>query len=261
MIVKIDASCRARSYLFPMASFRPLASYRRFRQRHPRVVRGSLIGGAFALSFGIGLFYASWALVCRAGACPSVASLDEYTPRQTSKLFAADGRFIAEIGLERRTLIKIEQIPPVVKEAFLTVEDKRFYKHSGIDWMRVPGAMLHNLKAGHLAEGFSTITMQLSGNIFPERINRRERSGLAGLARKIREAKVARQIEEKYSKDKILELYLNQIYLGSGAYGVETAAQRYFGKSAHELNLAEAATLAGLPRSPTRYDPRRYPDR
>src|ERR671921_1284396 len=112
MIVKIDASCRARSYLVSMASFRPLASYRRFRQRHPRIVRGSLIAAAFALSFGIGLFYASWALVCRAGRCPAVEVLDEYTPRQTSKLYAADGRFIAEIGLERRTLVKLSDIPP-----------------------------------------------------------------------------------------------------------------------------------------------------
>jgi penicillin-binding protein 1A len=215
----------------------------------------------FLVMLGAGGAFTAWALVCRGGACPSVASLDEYTPRQTSKLFAADGRFIAEIGLERRTLIKLEEIPPVLQQAFLTVEDKRFYKHRGIDWVRVPGAMIKNIRAGRFAEGFSTISMQLSGNIFPERINRRDRGGLAGLTRKLREAKVARQIEAAYSKQKILELYLNQIYLGSGAYGVETASQRYFGKSAKDLNLAEAATLAGLPRSPTRYDPRRFPDR
>ena len=95
-----------------MASFHPIASYRQFQQRHPEIVRGVLIGGAFAISFAAGLFYASWALVCRAGRCPAVEVLDEYTPRQTSKLYAADGRFIAEIGLERRTVVKLDQIPP-----------------------------------------------------------------------------------------------------------------------------------------------------
>src|SRR5689334_7107237 len=103
--------------------------------------------------------------------------------------------------------------------------------------------------------------MQLAGQIFPEAINRRERSGFSGLTRKLKEAKVARAIEAKYSKDKILELYLNQIPLGNGAFGVETAAQRYFGKSARDLNLAEMATLAGLPKAPERYNPRRSPDR
>ena len=103
-----------------------MAPFRRFRQQHPRVVRGLLIVAAFAFSFAIGLFYASWALVCRAGRCPSVDVLEEYTPRQTSKLYAADGSFIAEIGLERRTVVKIDQIPPVVRNAFVATEDKRF---------------------------------------------------------------------------------------------------------------------------------------
>ena len=98
--------------------------------------------------------------------------------------------------------------------------------------------------------------MQLARNVFPERISREKT-----LVRKLKEAKVARAIEAKYSKDKILELYLNQIYLGNGAYGVETASQRYFGKSVRDLNLAEAATLAALPKGPERYNPRKYPDR
>ena len=164
-----------------------------FFARHPRLVRGVLMTIVFLVALAAGGAFTAWSLVCRGGACPSIASLEDYTPRQTSKLYAADGRFIAEIGLERRTLIRIDQIPPVVKQAFLTVEDKRFYRHSGVDWIRVPGSMLQNLRAGRVTQGFSTITMQLSGNIFPERINRRERSGLAGLARKIREAKVARE--------------------------------------------------------------------
>ncbi len=195
-------------------------------------------------------------LVCNGGRCPPVQILDTYTPRQTSKVYAADGRFIAEVGLERRTLVKISEIPKVVKDAFVLTEDKRFYQHSGIDWVRVPGAALRNLRAGSWEQGFSTITMQLARNVFPERISREK-----NLVRKVKEAKVARQIEERYSKDKILELYLNQINLGNGAYGVETASQRYFGKSVHDLNLAEAAMLAALPKAPARYNPRRFPER
>src|ERR687888_2109682 len=100
-----------------------MAPFHQFRERHPRLVRGALIVAAFGASFAIGLFYASWALVCRAGRCPSVEVLDEYTPRQTSKLYAADGSFIAEIGLERRTVVKLEQIPQIVRKAFVATED------------------------------------------------------------------------------------------------------------------------------------------
>jgi len=227
-----------------------------FRRRHPKLSRGLGVGLVFGTAFVIGFGYASWALVCRAGACPSVEVLDEYQPRQTSKLYAADGRFIAELGLERRTLLKIDQIPPLLRNAFVLTEDKRFYSHKGVDFIRIPGAIYADLKKRSFAEGFSTITMQLARNIFPERLSREK-----SLVRKLKEAKVARAIEAKYSKDKILELYLNQISLGNGSFGVETAAQRYFGKSAKDLNLAEAATLAGLPKAPERYNPRRFPER
>src|SRR3954469_19301033 len=106
---------------------------KKWRHDHPRVSRTLGVLIAFVSSFALGGFYSSWALVCRAGACPSVDVLDEYQPRQTSKLYAADGRFIAELGLERRTLLKIGDIPPVVKNAFVATEDKRFYKHKGVD--------------------------------------------------------------------------------------------------------------------------------
>jgi penicillin-binding protein 1A len=229
---------------------------RQFTERNPKLVRSVLLGLTFLAAFGSGIAFASWVLVCNGGRCPPVQILDTYTPRQTSKVYAADGRFIAEVGLERRTLVKISEIPKVVKDAFVLTEDKRFYQHSGIDWIRVPGAALRNLRAGSWEQGFSTITMQLARNVFPERISREK-----NLVRKVKEAKVARQIEERYSKDKILELYLNQINLGNGAYGVETASQRYFGKSVHDLNLAEAAMLAALPKAPARYNPRRFPER
>ena len=229
---------------------------KKFRQRHPRLSRGLAVAVVFLTSFVVGLGYGAWALVCRSGACPSADVLDQYQPRQTSKLYAADGKFIAELGLERRTLLKIDQIPPLVRNAFVMVEDKRFYQHSGVDWFRVPGALWEDIKQRAFVEGFSTITMQLARNIFPERLTRDK-----SLVRKLKEIKVARAIETKYSKDRILELYLNQIALGNGAYGIETASQRYFGKSARDLNLAEAATLAGLPKAPERYNPRRSPER
>ncbi len=210
----------------------------------------------FLLSFGVGFAYASWAMVCRAGRCPAAATLRDYEPRQTSKLYAADGRFIAELGLEKRTLMHYADIPPLVRNAFLSVEDKRFFEHSGVDWKRVPGAILTDIRSGNFEEGFSTITMQLARNIFPERISREK-----SIVRKLKEIKVAREIESMYPKEKILELYLNQINLGNGAYGIESAAQRYFGKSIKELNIAEAATLGGLPKGPARYNPRNFPDR
>ena len=242
----------------------PLLSYprrfwranRRFWRAHPRFRRATILASIFVITFAAGMVYAAWTLACRGSACPSVAVLDQFTPRQTSKLYAADGRFITEIGLERRTLVKLGEIPKAVQEAFVITEDKRFYQHHGIDWIRVFGAGLRNVRAGGYVQGFSTLTMQLARNIFTAKISREKT-----LTRKIKEAKVAREIEARYSKAKILELYLNQIYLGNGAYGVETASQRYFGKSVRDLNLAEAATLAALPKGPERYNPRRFPAR
>jgi penicillin-binding protein 1A len=239
---------------FPRPMYFPFS--KNFRRKYPKLSRGLGVVLAFGIAFAAGFAYSSWSLVCRAGACPAVEVLDDYQPRQTSKLYAADGRFIAELGLERRTLLKLDQIPPMLQNAFVQTEDKRFYSHSGVDFMRIPGALLADVKRRSFAEGFSTITMQLARNIFPERLSREK-----SLVRKLKEAKVARAIEAKYSKDKILELYLNQISLGNGSFGVETAAQRYFGKSARDLNLAEAATLAGLPKAPERYNPRRSPER
>ncbi|MBA3343551.1 MAG: PBP1A family penicillin-binding protein [Gemmatimonadaceae bacterium] len=227
-----------------------------FRRRHPTLVRSVVLLIVFGAAVAMGLAYGAWALVCRGGQCPPVEALGDYTPRQTSKLYAADGRFIAELGIERRTLIKLDEIPETVKQAFVITEDKRFYRHAGIDWRRVVGALVRDVLAGSWDEGFSTITMQLARNVFPERISREKT-----LVRKIKEAKVARGIEAKYSKEKILELYMNQISLGNGAHGVETASQRYFGKSVRDLNIAEAATLAALPKAPERYNPRKHPDR
>ena len=204
--------------------------------------------------FGIALIWGAWRRACLNNSCPSVTGLIEYDPDQASKVFAADGRLITDLGGERRTVVPIEQISPAVLAAFLSVEDKRFYAHHGIDWIRVLGAAKGIILSGRISGGASTITMQLAGNLWPDRLDRRDRSP----RRKIREAQVALELENQYSKDKILELYLNQIDLGNRAFGVEAAAQRYFGKSARDLNVAEAAMLAALPKGPSQYNPRKY---
>jgi penicillin-binding protein 1A len=234
----------------------PASSSRLARLLRHRLVRPLLLLGTAGAAFGTGALVAGWSLVCANGQCPNAAALDGYTPRQTSRLYAIDGRFLAELGLERRTVTRLADVPPIVRQAFITTEDKRFYAHPGIDFVRIFGSVAANVVRGGFAQGFSTITMQLARNIFPERLTREK-----SVVRKLREAKVALDIERRYTKDQILELYLNQIYFGNGAYGVESASQRYFGKSVRDLVLPEAALLAALPKAPERYNPRRNPDR
>jgi penicillin-binding protein 1A len=225
----------------------------------PRI-RSNIVTGVLAVfMLGFGLALGAWRRACAGEACPSIATLIKgYDPAQASKVYAADGRLITDLGLQRRTLVPLNQISPAVVAAFVVTEDKRFYEHHGVDWVRFFGAIKANLLfvlGQGRAQGASTITMQLAGNLFPEDLNRQERT----FKRKLREIQVAYEIEQNFSKDKILELYLNQIDLGNRAYGVEAASQRYFGKSARDLNVAEAATLAALPKAPTRYNPRKNP--
>jgi len=222
----------------------------------PRVRRGVLVGVLALITLGFAVVLAAWTGACAGNTCPSIEGLDRYDPNQAAKVYAADGRLITDLGLERRTVVPLGEMSPYVKAAFIATEDKRFYEHKGIDWVRVFGAVKANVFKLRFAEGFSTITMQLARNLWPEDISGRDKS----LRRKLREVKVALEIERKYPKDKILELYLNQIDLGNRAYGVETASQRYFGKSVRDLNLAEAATLAAIPKAPSRYNPRRNPN-
>jgi len=207
------------------------------------------------VGFLVGLGYGSWTRVCAGRACPSIAILDEYRPQMASKVYAMDDRLITELGYERRTVISLQEMPPYLRQAFIAIEDKRFYQHHGIDYSRILGAMFADLRARSMVQGFSTITMQLARNVFQDRISREKTLG-----RKLREVRVALELEKTYSKDRILELYLNQISFGNG-FGVETAAQRFFGKSARDLTVPEAALLAAIPKAPNRYNPRRFPAR
>ncbi|NOT08070.1 MAG: PBP1A family penicillin-binding protein [Gemmatimonadales bacterium] len=224
----------------------------------PRQRRRVLLSVAAVGLFTSTLLAGAWMRVCAGGACPSIAGLINYDPDQASKVYAADGRLITDYGEQRRTVVPLKQISPAVVAAFLAVEDRRFYRHHGIDWIRILGSF-KAMALGRGLQGFSTITMQLAGNLWPEQIDRTQRRGFRGLSRKIREGRMAMEIERNYSKDRILELYLNQINLGNGAYGIETASQRYFGKSARSLNVAEAALLAAIPKGPAIYNPRKNP--
>ena len=235
---------------------RRLPSFRARVRLTPRARRIIVVSFLAVAAFMLAVLTAAWNRACAGNSCPSIAELGVYDPNQASKVYAADGRLITDLGQERRTVVPLAEMSPVVKAAFVTTEDKRFYEHHGIDWYRVLGAVRSNLVEMRMAEGFSTITMQLARNIWTEDISGRDKS----LRRKLREAKVAREIEEKYPKDRILELYLNQIDLGNRAFGVEAASQRYFGKSVRDLNVAEAATLAAIPKAPSRYNPRKNPN-
>ena len=180
-------------------------------------------------------------------------------PPQSSLVFARDGSLVGEIGREIRTSIPLATLPKYVYQAFVAIEDHRFYEHDGVDVVGIAGAIKDHLLGD--GRGASTITQQLVGNMHPDIIDRSEREGIAAIDRKLREQSAAREMEKRYTKEQILEAYLNQILFGRGWYGIEAAARHYFGKRARELTIAEAATLAALPKGPAIYDPGRYPDK
>ncbi|MDD3777070.1 MAG: PBP1A family penicillin-binding protein [Actinomycetota bacterium] len=181
----------------------------------------------------------------------SLPSLEELTPSpiaQTSKVYSIDGKLITEFHAEEnREIINFDQMSPYIKDAIIAVEDKRYYEHQGVDYVRILGALIADLKAGELAQGGSTITQQYVKNVYfsPEKT----------WSRKIKEAAIAIQLERHYTKDKVLEMYLNTILFGAGTYGIEKASQLYFGVHASELTVDQAALLAGLARSPENYSP------
>lgn len=184
---------------------------------------------------------------------PKISSLNDYRPPIISSVYSDDNRKIAEFYEQQRILIPLSEMPDYLIQAFVSAEDSRFYLHRGIDLHSIFRAFLKNLQAGGIVQGGSTITQQVTKSFLltPER----------SYKRKIKEAILAYRIDKKFTKDQILYLYLNQIYLGNGAYGVEAAAQNYYGKPAKDMSLAECAMLAGLPQAPSRYSPFRFPER
>ncbi len=174
---------------------------------------------------------------------------------QASIVLARDGSMIGEIGNELRTNVSIRTLPKYLPLAFVAIEDHRFFQHDGVDVVGIAGALKDNIFGER--RGASTITQQLIGNMHPKIIDRTDRS----IGRKVREQAAAREMEKRYTKNQILEAYLNQIPFGRGWYGIESAARHYFGKSASKVTLAEAAALAAMPKGPALYDPLKYPDR
>ncbi len=184
---------------------------------------------------------------------PDVRSLKEYQPSTITRVYSDQDDLIAEFYIEKRIIVPLKTIPKKLKQATLAVEDSNFYSHFGIDPKAIFRAFLTNIQAGHVVEGGSTITQQLSKTLFLSS----ERS----LERKIREAILSVRMELVFSKDEILEMYLNNIYYGHGSYGVEAAARTYFGKGVKDLNLVQCATLAALPKAPNNYSPYRHPEK
>ncbi|HQS98824.1 MAG: penicillin-binding protein [Hydrogenophilales bacterium 16-64-46] len=206
----------------------------------------------YALALAVSLGVVGTALAGLAAALiypnlPPLEALTDYKPKLPLRVYTADGALIGEFGEERRAFIAIDKVPAYMKQAIIAAEDERFYTHGGVDTLGILRAASANLLSGGVKEGASTITMQVARNFFL--------SNEKTFTRKLSEAMLAMKIEHNLSKDKILELYINQIYLGQRAYGFEAAARTYFGKPMQDLSLAEFAMLAGLPKAPSRYNP------
>ncbi|MFA9215513.1 MAG: penicillin-binding protein 1A [Sphingomonadaceae bacterium] len=195
------------------------------------------LAAALVLVFGLALAYPN---------LPELDTLTDYRPKMPLRIFSADNVLIGEFGEERRNLVRIKDIPDVMKKAVLAIEDDRFYEHGGVDYTGILRAAVHNATGG-AKQGASTITQQVARNFFL--------SSEQTFKRKIYEMLLAWKIEQNLSKDQILEVYMNQIYLGQRAYGFSSAAQIYFGKNLKDISVAEAAMLAGLPKAPSAYNP------
>jgi penicillin-binding protein 1A len=208
--------------------------------------------GLAAAAVAAGLMLAGLALAVAYPNLPEVDALTDYRPKLPLRVFSADGVQIAEFGEERRLFVPIEQIPQVMKDAVLAAEDARFYQHGGVDYKGVMRAALENLRDAR-SQGASTITMQVARNFYL--------SSEKTVTRKIYESLLALKIERLLNKDQILELYMNQIYLGQRAHGFAAAAETYFGKPLKDVTVAEAAMLAGLPKAPSAYNPIANPRR
>ena len=224
------------------------------REVGPRRLRwaaGVLLGVA---ALGIGVSWGAWTHVC--DDCPSIAQIYAFEPKEATRIYAADGSLLDQLAVERRTAVPFSAFPAHLPQAFVAIEDKRFWDHPGVDLLRTTRAAVEFLFQGYDVAGASTITQQLAGNMFSQAVNRR----VLSVRRKLKEMRVALALEQAYTKREILQAYLNQINFGDGHYGVQSAAHYYFGKDARELNLPEAATLAALPKAPQTYSPIHQPE-
>jgi penicillin-binding protein 1A len=214
--------------------------------------------GLLTLGFGLASFLGviAWVGTCGFHGCPSAAQIQAFRPSEGSRVLDRSGTPIGRLTHVRRINVSLRGVPRSVRAAFIATEDRRFYYHGGVDWRSAGRALVRNVSDVSIREGFSTITMQVVRNAFLPHLSH-ERS----LRRKLIELQLARRLERTLTKQQILEMYLNVIYLGNGTYGVEAASRDLFGKSVARLSLSEAATLAGLAKGPSLYTPRRHPDR
>src|SRR6266700_1985947 len=212
-----------------------------------RVVFGFLVLATALLGTLAGL------LIVYSTDLPQISELERYRPSTITELYDDHGRVIGSFALQRRVLASYDDFPKVLRDAILSTEDKSFEQHWGINFWRVLGATYRDVSSGSRAQGASTLTMQLSRNLFlsPER----------HFSRKVQEMILALQIERHFTKQQIFAMYCNQIFLGHGVYGFEAGAEYYFNKHARDLKLEEAAVLAGIPKAPGNYSPINYPDR
>ena len=210
------------------------------------VYLSSLIGGLMLVGGVLGVLV--WALI--SARLPSLDVLTDYQPKLPLRIVAEDGSLLSEFGEERRSLVKLAEVPQQVRQAILAAEDSNFYDHSGVDWLAALRTAYTNAVGGQRA-GASTITMQVARNFFLTR----ERAGMAGYLRKANEVALTFKIESELTKDQILELYINQIFLGQRSFGFAAASRAYYGKPLAELTVAEAAMLAGLPKAPSTFNP------
>jgi penicillin-binding protein 1A len=178
---------------------------------------------------------------------PQIRTLETFRPQAVTRIYSTDKQLLAELYLEKRDPVPLDSIPSYLKAALIATEDRKFYTHSGLDLKGIARALIKDILAGEFVEGASTITQQLAKTLFL--------TSRKTMVRKIKEAILAFQLERRYTKDEILELYLNQVYFGSGAYGVKSAAKMFFNKSVRDLSLAECALIAGMPKSPSRFSP------
>jgi 1A family penicillin-binding protein len=220
----------------------------------PRWRRPALLG--LGIAAALFLWLVAWVETCGWYGCPSTAQIQAFRPSEGSQVLDRSGRRIGRLTYVRRINTPLSRVPRQVRAAFIATEDRRFYYHGGIDWRSAARATFRNLSDVSYREGFSTITMQVVRNAFLPHL-----SGERSLRRKLIELELARRLERTLTKQQILEIYLNLIYLGNGTYGVEAASRDLFGKSVDRLSLAEAATLAGLAKGPSLYAPRRHAER
>lgn len=202
------------------------------------------------------LMVVAWVGTCGFQGCPSAAQIQAFRPSEGSRVLDRSGKPIGRLAQVRRINVSLSDVPRSVRAAFIATEDRRFYYHGGVDWRSTGRALVRNLSDVSIREGFSTITMQVARNAFLPHLSS-ERS----FRRKLIELELAQRLERNLTKQQILEMYLNVIYLGNGTYGVEAASRDLFGKSVRRLSLSEAAALAGLAKGPALYTPRRHPDR